>query len=184
MIEHPLPVGRRLALLDQFLSTAQSSTRIASGVVSQDRRHVASELAERTGHQLIERLIGPLPVLPRVKRHCGNACFGEPQEKRTIASLEPPRKCIHRARRPPALVVSGRAKITGISATRAASTLGGLIGCGLVPSIRSRFKCTTLVAELIGVSDHRFAAIQRADLAHLFLGQLEVEDVDVLGHPT
>lgn len=33
MIEHPLPVGRRLALLDQFLSTAQSSTRIVSGVV-------------------------------------------------------------------------------------------------------------------------------------------------------
>jgi hypothetical protein len=41
-----------------------------------------------------------------------------------------------------------------------------------------------LMAKLIGVSDHRLAAIQRADLAHLFLGQLEVEDVDVLGHPT
>ncbi len=61
--------------------------------------------------------------------------------------------------------------------------LGRTHRCGLVPSIRSRFKCTTLVAELIGVSDHRLAAIQRADLAHLFLGQLEVEDVDVLGHP-
>ena len=39
-----------------------------------------------------------------------------------------------------------------------------------------------LMAKLIGVSDDRLAAIQRADLAHLFLGQLEVEDVEVLGN--
>jgi hypothetical protein len=40
------------------------------------------------------------------------------------------------------------------------------------------------VAKHIGVSDDRLAAVQGADLAHFFVGQFEVKDVDVLGNAT
>src|SRR5512133_370969 len=41
-----------------------------------------------------------------------------------------------------------------------------------------------LMAKYIRVGDNCLALVQRADLTHLLLGQLEVKDVDVLGNPS